>query len=92
MFSFYRPLLRRDVFFLHDPLAIGVALDSSLVETKPMRLDIETAGELTRGMVVAERRPWIQEPANVNVCLNVDADRFIDLFSQRVMSYLPSAL
>lgn len=40
---------------LHDPLAVGVALDRSLVQTQPMNVDIETSGELTCGMVVAER-------------------------------------
>jgi len=84
MFSFYRPRLGRDLFFLHDPLAVGVALDRSLVETQPMNVDIETKGELTRGMVVAERRPWVQAAANVDVCVSVDAERFLDLFCERV--------
>jgi purine nucleosidase len=62
MFAFYRPRLGRDIFFLHDPLAVGVALDRSLVETQRMSVDIETKGELTRGMVVAERRRGFRMP------------------------------
>ncbi len=42
--------------YLHHPLAVGVALDRSLVETRAMNVDVETSGELTHGMVVAESR------------------------------------
>jgi inosine-uridine nucleoside N-ribohydrolase len=56
MFSFYEPRVGSEVFYLHDPLAIGLALDRSLVETQRMSVDIETRGEFTRGMVVAARR------------------------------------
>lgn len=85
MFAFYQPRLGRDILFLHDPLALGIALDPSLVETHPMSVDIETKGDLTRGMVVAERRPWVQNAANVDVCTNVDGNRFLNLFSERVI-------
>jgi inosine-uridine nucleoside N-ribohydrolase len=71
MFAFYRRRLGRDIFFLHDPLAVGVALDRSLVETQPMS--------------IAERRPWVQNSANVDVCAGVDAARFLDLFCERVI-------
>ena len=85
MFSFYAPLLGEDIFFLHDPLAIAVALDPSLAQTQPMTIDIETKGELTRGMVVQDRRPWIKKDANVQVCVNADAERFVNLFCQRAI-------
>lgn len=87
MFSFYRAHLGRDVFFLHDPLAVAVALDATLVETCALHLDIETKGELTRGMTVPERRPWIRAPANVDVCTNVEADRFLRVFSATANSF-----
>jgi purine nucleosidase len=85
MFSFYAPLLGQDIFYLHDPLAAAVALDPSLAETQPMSIDIETKGELTRGMVVLDRRPWIQKEVNAHVCVNVDAGRFLDVFCERAI-------
>jgi purine nucleosidase len=85
MFSYYQARVGREGFCLHDPLAVGVALDRSLVETRRMSVDIETKGELTRGMVVAERRPWVKEAANVDVCVSVDAERFVQLFCERVI-------
>ena len=84
MFSFYKPRVGSEIFYLHDPLAVGVALDRSLVETQRMSVDIETRGELTRGMVIAERRPWVKTAANVDVCTSVEAERFLDLFCERV--------
>src|SRR5262249_60823953 len=41
---------------MHDPLAIGVALDPSLVGFEPLHVEIECDGRITRGMSVADRR------------------------------------
>ncbi|MBZ5545865.1 MAG: nucleoside hydrolase, partial [Acidobacteriia bacterium] len=40
---------------MHDPLAVGAAIDRSLITTQDMRVDIETRGEFTRGETVASR-------------------------------------
>jgi inosine-uridine nucleoside N-ribohydrolase len=69
--------------YLHDPLAVAVALDRSLVETRAMKIDIETAGELTSGMVAAERREWMKGGENADVCVRVDAGRFLENFRLR---------
>ena len=42
--------------FIHDPLAVAAALDRSLVTTEALYVDVETRGELTTGMTVADRR------------------------------------
>ena len=34
---------------MHDPLAMGVAIDPSFVRTRHMRVDVETRGQFTRG-------------------------------------------
>jgi purine nucleosidase/pyrimidine-specific ribonucleoside hydrolase len=90
MFAFYRSRIGADEFYLHDPLAVGIALDPSLARMLPMHINIETAGELTRGMVVAERRPWAQKPANADVCADIDADRFLERFADLVARVPPS--
>lgn len=41
---------------MYDPLAVGVAIDASLVTAPAMRVDVETRGEFTRGETVANRR------------------------------------
>ncbi|WP_370689456.1 nucleoside hydrolase [Neorhizobium galegae] len=41
---------------LHDPLAVAVVLDPSLVTLEPMQVDVQCAGELSRGQVIPGRR------------------------------------
>jgi purine nucleosidase/pyrimidine-specific ribonucleoside hydrolase len=74
-------------FPLHDPLAVGVVIDPSLVDCESMYVDVETRGNVTRGMTVADRRPIrasLKKPPNADVCLNVDAPRFLTLFLDRL--------
>jgi inosine-uridine nucleoside N-ribohydrolase len=40
---------------MYDPLTVGVAIDPTLVDTSPMRIDVETSGQFTRGETVANR-------------------------------------
>ena len=49
--------------FIHDPLAVAAALDRSLVTTEALYVDVETRGEITAGMTVADRRRLTGRPA-----------------------------
>jgi purine nucleosidase/pyrimidine-specific ribonucleoside hydrolase len=70
---------------LHDPLAVGVAVDPSLVTLEPLHVAVECEGHLTRGMTVADRRPHRTGPApTCRAALAVDAPRFLRLFLERV--------
>ncbi|GIX47576.1 MAG: hypothetical protein KatS3mg131_1787 [Candidatus Tectimicrobiota bacterium] len=85
-----RALLRREPegLPLHDPLAVAVALDPSLVCTQVLPLGVETRGQLTRGMTIADRRtPPRRETAlpQIRVALDVDAERALALFAARVL-------
>ncbi len=40
---------------MYDPLAVGIAIDPTLVTLKDMHVDVETKGEFTRGETVANR-------------------------------------
>lgn len=62
---------------MHDPLAVGVALDPTYVKSRRVAVDVETRGELTRGMTVADWRGNWRRPANTEVATEVDAPRFI---------------
>ncbi len=59
---------------MHDPLAVAVALDPSLVGTQTVPVDVETRGELTRGQTLADFRG---EPGRIEIALDVDAPRFL---------------
>src|SRR5437868_12951515 len=41
---------------MYDPLAVGVAIDSTLVKAPAMHVDVETRGEFSRGETFANRR------------------------------------
>lgn len=76
---------------MHDPMAVLVALDPSLVKTAELYVDVETRGELTRGMTVADLRGLINpeimlKKANVKVCLEIDERRFMERFITLLMS------
>lgn len=65
---------------MHDALALGIAVDPSLVRTAPkVRVDVELTGTHTRGMTVGDFRSWVSpENANVTVVLEAEGQRFID--------------
>ncbi len=85
---------------MHDPLAIGVAIDPSFVSTKHMRVDVETKGEFTRGQTVGNRSNAVEhnEPVgdrlmmtgidrvepNAHVAVEVDPERFLSFFIDRL--------
>ena len=59
---------------LHDPLAVAVALDPSLVTTVSGPVRVETRGELTRGQTIIDLRSPRQSATQVG--MEVAADRF----------------
>src|SRR5574337_831440 len=72
---------------LHDPVALAVALDSSLARFEPVHVAVECHGTLTRGMSVADRRPiplGRKAPATCRVALRLETDRFLTLFLDRL--------
>ncbi len=73
--------------YLHDPLAMAVAIDPSLVRTESLHMMVETEGRFTTGMSLADRRDRRDEetnPPNVEACLDVDTERFMQLFDRLV--------
>lgn len=62
---------------MHDPLAVGVALDRSLVKTEKYFVDVETKSELCDGQTVCDFKNYYQREPNVDVCMEVDEARFI---------------
>jgi purine nucleosidase len=70
--------------FIHDPLAVAAALDPGLITTEPLFVDVETRGELTTGMTVADRRHLTGKPANVDVGATADIETFLERLIERV--------
>jgi purine nucleosidase/pyrimidine-specific ribonucleoside hydrolase len=72
--------------FLHDPLAVGVAIDESFARMRDGHVEIETEGRVTTGMTVCDLRPnpVIPKPPNACICVEVDVPRFIRFFLDRI--------
>ena len=85
---------------MYDPLAVGVAIDATLVKAAEMHVEVETRGEFTRGETVANRRGMVERNVlhgdryviegidkvapNAKVCVDVESDRFLQLFVSRI--------
>ena len=70
--------------FIHDPLAAAAALDRSLIVTEPLFVDVETKGELTAGMTVADRRRLTGNAPNLDVAVEANIPEFLDRLIERV--------
>jgi inosine-uridine nucleoside N-ribohydrolase len=85
-----RLMSRYGFVHLHDPMAVAVTVDPSLVTTKRYHVDVETVSDLTRGQTVTDRRDWLPDsykhPPNVNVCTGIDGKRFLRMFMERITS------
>ena len=56
-------------FYLKDVLGVVAVSLPNVLSVKPMRVDVETRGELTRGMSVFDARPEVKEASNVDLGL-----------------------
>jgi purine nucleosidase len=61
---------------LHDPLAVGVALEPGLVSTIDAEVEVETLGQHTLGQTVVDLRSGTTPRRQTRVCMKVEADRF----------------
>jgi purine nucleosidase len=64
---------------LHDPLAVGVAVDRSFVRTVPRHVQV-----VTEGPELGRTKPSDQK-ANAQAAVEVDAERFVRHFLSRVL-------
>ena len=67
---------------LHDPLALALIIDPTLVRTRPAHIAVDLAGSYTLGATVADFWNERGMPPNANIATEVDADRFFDLALQ----------
>jgi inosine-uridine nucleoside N-ribohydrolase len=72
---------------IHDAVAVARLVDPSLFTSRPMRIDVEISGELTRGRTVADLEGLTGRPPNAEVALTLDRPRFIDLVVDAVACF-----
>jgi purine nucleosidase len=85
---------------MHDPLALALAIDETLGTFETTRVEVETDGQWTRGMTVADLRgvrhsPWPvgwEPEENARVALDVDVEGFLRRFSGRLRSLVEASV
>ena len=69
----------KELIHLHDPLAVGVVIDPTLVGKEKLSIDVETQEGEHYGQTSE-----VKEGPKVEVCLGVDAKGFLELFLSRL--------
>ena len=81
--KFYEEVVGVNGCGMHDPLAMAIAIDKTLVKTRKLHVTVETQGEETLGETVADLRgskEGVVMNPNMDVCVEVDSQRFIRTF------------
>lgn len=74
LFRSFHQTMGQESFYLHDTVALLAATQPELFESREMAGEVETAGHLTRGMTVFDRRPLSPSRPNMEVMTAVRAD------------------
>jgi len=85
---------------MYDPLAVGTAIDPSVITTKEMKVEVETRGQFTRGETVANRHGTVERNVlhgdrytiealdtvqpNARVAVDSNADKFLNMLVSRI--------
>ncbi len=64
---------------LHDPVAVAAVLQPGLLQTRPMRVDVECESNLTRGETVCDYYGVKGLPANAEISVELDREGFFGL-------------
>ena len=86
-FDFAEQVEGHGQLYFHDPLAVLAAIESSLLKTEPLHVDVEDVGRVSRGATVADRRHRRAEEKacpNMQVAVDVDAERALSLIRSRL--------
>ena len=78
LFRSHRQYLGLESIRLHDAVAIVAALHPELLRTEELVADVETAGEITTGATIFDRRPNCPHHAGIEVALEIDAAAVAD--------------
>ncbi len=83
----YRERAGLDAAPMHDPCAVLAVTHPELFAFGTRHVDVETSGDLTRGMTVADERPGTDATPNCEVAYSIDAAPALELIVGAVCSY-----
>jgi len=76
---FHRSTYGFDGVPIHDAVAVAALLDPTLVETRLLRVDVETSSQHCDGRTVVDLWSVTGREPNVHVGFDIDRERFLDL-------------
>ena len=71
---------------MHDALAVAHVIAPDVITTERLATEIDVTQGPGRGRTVVDQLRRTDRPANAHVAVEVDADRFIDLLTERIGS------
>ena len=71
---------------LHDPVAVALLIDRTVVKTRMVNVEVELSGTLTRGATVVDLHNRLGRRANCNVALELDRSKFWNLMLTAIRS------
>ncbi len=71
----------------NDVPTVAAAIEPTLMTMERLPVAIDTESHLTRGQTVVDWHRMTGREANVNVCLNVDAQRLTEMLVDRLVKY-----
>lgn len=66
--------------FMHDTLAVMYHTNPEIFKSEMVHMDVETKGEFTRGMTVADLRAHSTAYKNINFISDIDVEKFKKIF------------
>ena len=86
-FDFAEQVEGHGLLYFHDPTAILAAIEPSLLKAEPLHVEVEVVGRVSRGATVADRRhrrPEEKANPNMQVVVDIDAERALSLIRSRL--------
>ena len=72
---------------VHDPCAVAVIIDPSIVDARPMNVIVDTASSLSLGRTVCDVYGTSGRAPNAEVGVGLDVERFWDLMIESLATY-----
>lgn len=72
---------------VHDPCAVAAVIDPTIIKSKPARVEIETAGEWTRGRTACDMYGLLGGEPNALVGYGLEVERFWEMLITTLLSY-----
>lgn len=82
--AFYLENVGLEGLFVHDSSALAYVIDPTLFETKLVHVEVETSSPVNKGLTAVDWRLHSDGEPNVNVCVDVDSARFLQLYKERL--------